>query len=116
MKYTLLATLLLFGSQLFAQTHQDGDSLWNVSTVHEIHINFTQPAYWDTLEDGYTNDYYTKCQVVLNGRVMDDVGAKFKGNSSYNNPSDKKSFKIDFNEFDSILDYDGIKKRRRLYS
>lgn len=110
MKHFSLALLVLFGSNITAQTHQDGDSLWNVSTVHEIHLNFTQPSYWDTLEDGYTNDYYTVCQVVLNGRVMDDVGAKFKGNSSYNNPSDKKSFKIDFNEFDTTVSYDGIKK------
>lgn len=33
-----------------------------------------------------------------------------KGNSSFNNPSTKKPFKVDLNEYVSGQDYDGIKK------
>lgn len=48
-------------------------------------------------------------KVMINGQTVDSVGIQFKGNSSYNNPSKKKSWKIDFNEFDSTKRYNGLK-------
>ena len=42
--------------------------------------------------------------------VMNSVGVRLKGNSSYMHPGDKKSFKIDFNKFISGQNYDGLKK------
>ena len=47
---------------------------------------------------------------VSGTHVMDSVGVRLKGNSSYMHPGDKKSFKIDFNKFISGQNYDGLKK------
>ncbi len=46
----------------------------------------------------------------IDGMWFDSVGAQFKGNSSYNNNSKKKPFKIDMNEYVSGQDIDGLKK------
>ncbi len=105
-KTTLLA--LFFISGLSAQT--EGDDFFGTSYVHEIRFTFNQANYWDSLTDGYTNDYYIKGDVEIDGTLMTDCGIKFKGNSSYNNPSIKKSFKIDMNEYVLGQDYDGLKK------
>ncbi|MFK7783809.1 MAG: CotH kinase family protein, partial [Crocinitomicaceae bacterium] len=43
-------------------------------------------------------------------RSFPNIGVRFKGNSTYNHPNDKKPFKIDFNRYVSGQDFDGIKK------
>jgi spore coat protein CotH len=48
--------------------------------------------------------------IIIDGVSIDSVGVKTKGNSSFNNPSQKKSFKIDLNQFVSGKEFDGIKK------
>lgn len=106
LKTTLPALFLL--SYLSAQT--EGDMFFGTSYVHEIRFTFHQSNYWDSLTDGYTNDYYIKGDVEIDGTVLYDCGLKFKGNSSYSNPSIKKSFKIDMNEYVSGQEYDGLKK------
>ncbi len=87
-----------------------GDVLFGSGTVHEVYLNFTQTGYWDSLTANYTTDTYMKCNIVFNGTSLPACGVKFKGNSSYNNPSVKKSFKLDFNEYVSGQKYDGLKK------
>jgi spore coat protein CotH len=42
--------------------------------------------------------------------TINEVGVRLKGNSSYSHPGNKKAFKIDFNEFISGQNYDGLKK------
>ncbi len=91
-----------------AQT--DGNLFFNHSNVHEIYITFNQSSYWDSLVAGYNGDYYIKGNVEIDGTLMYDCGVKLKGNSSYNNPSIKKSMKLDFNEWVSGQKYDGLKK------
>lgn len=88
----------------------DGDSIWAVAFVHDIYFTFSQTSYWDTLLANHTAELDTRCDMIFDGRSMPSVGIKMKGNSSFNNPSDKKSFKVDLNEYVSGQDYDGIKK------
>jgi hypothetical protein len=108
MRYLKALPALFLMSFLSAQT--EGDVFFGTSNIHEIRFTFNQVSYWDSLTDGYTNDYYIKGDVEIDGTLMTDCGVKFKGNSSYNNPSVKKSFKIDMNEYVSGQDYDGLKK------
>jgi hypothetical protein len=42
--------------------------------------------------------------------VLDQIGVRFKGNSSFRVSSVKKSFKLDFNTYQSHLDFLGLKK------
>ncbi|MBI3510523.1 MAG: CotH kinase family protein [Bacteroidetes bacterium] len=93
-------------SKIFAA---DGDSIWAVPIIHDIYLNYSQTDYWDSLVNTHVTDTYMQTTMIFDGRTM-IVGSKFKGNSSYNNPSNKKSFKIDLNYYDSTQRYDGIKK------
>lgn len=104
------ALLLLFPACINGFAQNPGDNLFGSSQVHTIYINFSQTGYWDSLTNYYTQDKYLKGDITIDGTTVTNVGVKFKGNSSYNNPSDKKSFKIDFNEFVSGQKYDELKK------
>ncbi|RDJ93135.1 hypothetical protein B4Q13_24035, partial [Lacticaseibacillus rhamnosus] len=48
--------------------------------------------------------------MIFDGRTLPTIGIKFKGNSSFNNSSVKKSMKLDLNNYVAGQDYDGIKK------
>lgn len=104
--------IVIFLSALssFSLNAADGDSIWGVNFIHDIHFNFTQNPYWDTLLANYAADRYTSCEMIFDGTVLPSTGVRFKGNSSYNAPGQKKSFKVDLNEFVAGQDYDGIKK------
>lgn len=94
----------------FSLRAADGDSIWGVNFIHDIYFNFTQNPYWDTLLANYNADRYTSCEMIFDGTVLPSTGVRFKGNSSFNAPGVKKSFKVDLNEFVPGQDYDGIKK------
>ena len=108
MKNLLAIGCLFLTNLVFSQN--EGDLFHAYSQVHEIRLTFYQTNYWDSLEAGYTGDYYIKGDIEIDGVLMTNCGIKLKGNSSYNNPSIKKSFKLDFNEYVSGQDYDGLKK------
>ncbi|MCE2713077.1 MAG: CotH kinase family protein, partial [Cryomorphaceae bacterium] len=105
----LLQAFLLF-IPLWAFSQQEGDNFNQYNGIHEIRLTFYQQNYWDSLIDGYAGDYYIKGDIEIDGTLLTNCGIKLKGNSSYNNPSTKKSFKLDFNEYVSGQNYDGLKK------
>lgn len=107
-KLLLLTALILFFKYSSAQNA--GDSLFGSSQVHTISLDFSQPSYWDSLTNYYTLDKDMECDVTIDGQLVPSCGVKFKGNSSYNNPGQKKSFKVDIIEFVSGQKYDGLKK------
>ena len=103
-----LALAALWQISLFAQT--EGDQFFSAWKVHEIRFQFAQPGYWDSLKANYTLDQYMRCNVTVDGVAYPQCGVKFKGNSSYNNPSNKKPFRIDFAEYLDNQEHDGLKK------
>ncbi len=109
MKKMLLPFILLFISVIPAQAG-NGDSIFNMTYIHTIHITFPYPAFYDSLLNSKATDTYLKVAVQFNNETYTDVGIKAKGNSSFNNPSQKKSFKLDFNEFIQGQDIHGLKK------
>lgn len=108
MKRTILACFLFLSTQGFSQNA--GDAFFSSWTVHEIRFNFQQAGYWDSLKMNYTLDAYMSCDVSIDGVPFPDSGVKFKGNSSYNNQSNKKPFRIDFAEYVEDREFDGLKK------
>jgi spore coat protein H len=104
---TLSLSIFAFGA---VNAQNEGDVFFASPQVHSIYITFHQNSYWDSLTAGYAGDYYIKGDVEIDGVMMLNCGVKMKGNSSYNNPSIKKSFKLDFNEYVSGQDHDGLKK------
>ncbi len=100
--------LFLTSKILLAQTY--GDTLFSSSQIHTINIELNQANWFDSLLATHAGDYYIPANVIVNGITYNNVGVKFKGNSSFNNPSIKKSMKIDFNIYDSTLALNGLKK------
>ena len=94
--------------RLFAQN--PGDTVFNSTQIHDIHLQFNQSNWYDSLIASHTGDYYISGNATINGVTFNNIGVKFKGNSSFNNPSVKKSIKIDFNLFDSTLAWNDLKK------
>lgn len=109
MKLSLVFCILVFfNAKTFAQ--YEGDSIFNSDQVHEVYLTFNQISYWDSLTAYFQTDQYLMADMIVDGVAYPSVGVKFKGNSSYNNSSRKKSFKIDLNEYVSGQDINGLKK------
>lgn len=111
-KIYILIIALAMTNGAFAQI--DGDNIFATAQIITIDLTFSQPGYWDSLTANYTTETYMKADLTLTDMtgtyIFSDVGVRLKGNSTYNHPNDKKSFKIDFNEYVSGQKYDGLKK------
>ncbi len=91
----------------------EADVFFDDSFVHEVRITFTDSGWYSTLYDSHANDPddpYFPAAVECDGVVLDPVGVRFKGNSSFSIPGVKKSFKIDFNRYDDDATFVGLKK------
>ncbi len=101
-KIRTLIFLLVLAKSSFAQN--PGDSLFS-TLIHNVYITFPVSTWYDTLTNNYTqsnlldSSIYYSCNVVVDGITLNNVGARFKGNSSYGHPNQKKSIKLDFEEY-----------------
>lgn len=95
-----------------APRSDESDTFFDDSYVHEIYLTFDEADYgttgwYATLYDSHANDPdapYFPADFSADGVTLTDVGVRFKGNSSFNTTSIKKSFKIDFDEYDEDND------------
>lgn len=113
MRYLSLCCLL--GVAQIAQTQ----SIFDASYLHEIRLNFETPHYWDSLTVNYqtwvadqsSEHIYTTATLEIDGTSLENVGARFRGLSSYYFIEGlKKPMKIDLNEFVPNQSYQGIQK------
>jgi spore coat protein H len=102
--------LILISSYCINSFAGNGDSIFNMTYVHNLYITFPYPNFYDSLINTNVTDVYLKVNILFNNEAFNDVGIKVKGNSSFNNPSQKKSFKLDFNEYVQGQDIHGLKK------
>ncbi|MGB7329589.1 MAG: CotH kinase family protein, partial [Rubripirellula sp.] len=80
--------------------------------VHEVSITFDDDDWYNTLftsHDTDATDPYFEADFVADGIALENVGVRFKGNSSFDGSGVKKSIKIDFNEFEDLT-FMGLKK------
>ena len=97
--FTLI--VLLIGESFVAQTN----SFYDQATIQTIEIFFAQ-SNWDAVLDEQaqtTEDYTIADSVRVNGTTFEQVGVKYKGNSSYNANNVKNPFHI---ELDHVLEQD----------
>lgn len=99
------------------QAQVAGDSIFNIPTVHNIYLSFSQPNYWDVLtagkafDDNNDTSTYVPATVTINGLSYGTIGVQFKGNSSYYNyPGNKKPFTLAFDEYVPSQHFNGLKK------
>ena len=79
------------------------DAFFAAGTVREIRLTFDDPDWYNALYASHASDPddpYFPARFEYGEVVLDPVGVRFKGNSSFGIRGVKKSFKIDFNEYD----------------
>lgn len=87
------------------------DLLFDTSKVHTIDIIIDD---WDAFLETARSEEYSVCSVVIDGETVSNVGIRGKGNTSLSNvasmDSDRYSFKIEFDQYDSTKTYHGLDK------
>lgn len=111
----VLTILLMNGAALGIQsvTRSLGyeDRLFDTASVHTIDIVMDD---WDGFLDTAQSEEYTLCSVVIDGKAVKNVGIRGKGNTSLSSvasmDSDRYSFKLEFDHYDSTQSYYGLDK------
>ncbi|MBC8310146.1 MAG: CotH kinase family protein [Phycisphaerales bacterium] len=95
----LLLSLLIVCSAVA----DDSDLFFDDSVVQEVRITIDDANWYNTLYYSHANDPddpMFPASFVWGDQELATVGIRFKGNSSFGIPTQKKSFKIDFDEYD----------------
>lgn len=111
----LLAMVFMNGQALGiqAQAHTLGyeGRLFDTSKVHTIDI---QIGDWEGFLETCQSEEYSLCDVVIDGESFPNVGIRGKGNTSLSTvssmDSDRYSFKIEFDQYNSTSNYYGLDK------
>lgn len=88
--------------------------LFNKSQIMEIDILMSDKDWEDMLANALEEEYYC-CDVVVNGITYYNVGIRLKGNTSLSqvassNTTDRYSFKLEFDHYDSTQTCMGLDK------
>ena len=111
----LISVLFLNGAalgiQVQAKTMGYEDRLFDTTMVHTIDIVIDD---WDAFLTTAQSEEYSVCDVVIDGEAFSNVGIRGKGNTSLSTvssmDSDRYSFKIEFDQYDSTKSYYGLDK------
>ncbi len=108
----MILLVISFPALAWADYDPPAHSLFDTDAVQEIHLTFEQPAWFDSLVVNYSdpdNPEYLSGQFDWDGNHFDNIGVRFKGNSSYwGYPTEKKSFKLDFNQYVDGQNLEGL--------
>ena len=100
-----------FGIQAQAKTMGYEDRLFDTAKVHTIDIVIDD---WDAFLQTAQSEEYSVCSMVIDGEAFKNVGIRGKGNTSLSTvssmDSDRYSFKIEFDQYDSTKSYYGLDK------
>lgn len=111
----LISVLFMNGEALGiqAQASEMGyeSRLFDATRVHTIDIVIDD---WDSFLQTCQSEEYSLCSVVIDGEAFKNVGIRGKGNTSLSTvasmDSDRYSFKIEFDQYDSTKSYYGLDK------
>lgn len=111
----ILTILFMNGSALGIQSSERSmgyeTRLFDTSEVHTIDIIIND---WDSFISTAQSEQYSVCSVVIDGEAVKNVGIRGKGNTSLSNVSmmgsERYSFKIEFDHYDSSKSYYGLDK------
>lgn len=85
--------------------------LFDIGTIHTIDIVMDD---WDSFIETCENEEYVSCNVVIDGEAYKNIGIRGKGNTSLSTVSqmnsDRYSFKLEFDQYDSTRSYYGLDK------
>ena len=113
---TLILTALFMcgetlGIEVSAHAMGYEDRLFATDRVHTIDIVIDD---WDAFISTAISEEYSVCSVVIDGEAVRNVGIRGKGNTSLSSVSSmgsqRYSFKIEFDQYDSTKSYHGLDK------
>ena len=113
---TLVIALIFCNGQAFGvgvTAHAIGyeNRIFDRSKVHTLDIVMND---WDSFIETCESEEYSRCNVVIDGEAIKNVGIRGKGNTSLssvkNMDSSRYSFKIEFDQYDSTKSYHGLDK------
>lgn len=94
--------ILLF----FIAVKSYSQNFYDLNTIQEIRLTFTDANWHQQLL--FSDDYIPAQSVSINGNVIENVGVKYKGNSSFSTSNLKNPFHIELDTYQN-QDYQGIK-------
>ncbi|SDA62169.1 Spore coat protein CotH [Butyrivibrio sp. INlla18] len=113
----VLVTVLFMNGSAIGITADDSvemgyeDLLFDDSYVHTINIEIDD---WDSFLETATSEEYSVANVTIDGETVYNVGIRGKGNTSLSTVeqlgSDRYSFKIEFDCYESSTNYHGLDK------
>ncbi len=112
----LIITLLFrngtaLGIGVMPRTMGYENRLFDNTSVHSIDIVMSN---WDEFIDNATSEQYYTANVIIDGEAYKNVGIRGKGNTSLSTVaslgSERYSFKIEFDQYDSSITYHGLDK------
>ncbi len=101
-KLSIISLLMIISFETYSQT------FYNENNIQDIRIVFSQ-SNWDALLDTaeQTDSYISAQSVTINGVMYNNVGVKYKGNSSYNPSQVKNPFHIELDTYVVDQNYQG---------
>ncbi len=100
-----------FGIQAASKVMGYESRLFDTSQVHTIDIIIDD---WDAFLETAQSEEYSACDLVIDGEAIRNVGIRGKGNTSLSTvssmDSNRYSFKIEFDQYDSTKSYHGLDK------
>ena len=78
-----------------ASTPEGSPSLYDAHTLRTIHLRFHHDNWYEQMNAFYRTDIEVPAELIVDGKVYSDIGAHFRGTSSFFTVrSEKKSFNI----------------------
>jgi len=111
----ILSSLLINGEAIGIEAAEKimgyESRLFDTSEVHTIDIVMEN---WDEFIESCTNEEYSECSIIIDGECYKNIAIRAKGNTSLSSvssmDSNRYSFKVEFDHYDSNKTYHGLDK------
>ena len=101
------------GIKAASKTPGYAQTLFSDDVVHNINIDINEDEWNDILRDPFKKEY-KRCDITIDGETVKNVGIRAKGNNSMSliseNGLNRYSLKVEFDHFDSSVNYKGLDK------
>lgn len=114
----LVITILFMNGSYFGIQAAENDApyvnkLFDDTVVHSLDIVIKEKD-WNNILENASDKEYVNCTIVIDGETYKNTAIRTKGNSSLSSvagmDSDRYSFKIEFDHYDSNMSYYGLDK------
>jgi hypothetical protein len=98
---------------ILMENYAVGSSIKNAVIPPKTRDKKAMIEFFNQMENAFSKSEieYLQANVLIDGTQLNDIGVRLKGYSSFfSAEGNKKSIKLDFNEINDTLNYDGIKK------